>query len=862
MSSILDPYLIELESKIQILERENEVLSAKAEENLLLNRAFEEINVFDDIDNLLLNTLESISILLNIPFSGLFDLNDNCFKCISSYALFSNEDTLNIEFSVSEINLRKITSKETCLLQNINNSFIFKYSTTDFIAHDALIIGLDSEIIKGRYFVFINDKDGIDLAGRIPVFIKVIRIISARLERIYYQNELEKLNDELEQKIEIRTIELFNQNQEYLILNEEHKKTNEELRIAKEKAEESELIFRKLFEASSDAILLINKAGVFVEFNQAALDLLKMTRDQLQFKPPEGISPVFQHDGRKSKESSVEMIDLAKQKGLHRFDWTHVNAEGGEFIVEVALMPIVIKGETLLHTIWRDITEKKKAEEKLKLLNRAVEASSVSVVITDAVGSINYVNPFFTELTGYSYEEALGKNPRFLKSGNQSKKIYRDLWDTILSCKDWTGEFQNKKKNGELYWENAVISPILNSNGKVTHFVAIKEDVTERKRTMEELGAAKEKAEESDRLKTAFLHNISHEIRTPMNAIIGFSALLSEPGIDEGSRTFYTKTITQSSDQLLSIINDIVDISNIEAGIVNISKEEIRINKSLDRLLDQFSLKAKEKGIVLRKVAPLPDEEAIIFADNTRFIQVISNLLNNAFKFTNEGTVEFGYKPGKDFIEFYVSDTGIGIPGDQLTRIFERFYQVDLKMARLNEGTGLGLAISKSFIDLMGGKIWAESDPGKGSTIFLTLPFYKSREGKEIGITEKQKYIFDREYSILVAEDDRLNSHLINSFLSIPDLKVTIVGNGAEAVDHCRSGNKVDLVLMDLKMPVMDGFEATRLIKEFRPDLPVIAQTAYASEDDKKRALSSGCNDFITKPFIKEALISKIRENL
>jgi PAS domain S-box-containing protein len=502
------------------------------------------------------------------------------------------------------------------------------------------------------------------------------------------------------------------------------------------------------------------------------------------------------------------------------------------------------------------------AEERANKLSRAVEQSSVEVVITNRDGDIEYVNPFFTKLTGYSFSEVKGKNPSILKSGHHSAEFYHELWDTILSGNNWEGELLNKTKAGELYWLEAVISPIVNSERVITNFVSIRQNITERKRMHEELVAAKVKAEESDKLKTSFLHNISHEIRTPMNAIIGFSALLSEPELSKESKTFYIDTITQSSNQLLAIINDIVDISNIEAGIVVLSKKEIRVNESLKRVEELFSLKSSEKGIALRKVTPLPDKEAIILADNTKFIQVFSNLLANAFKFTAEGTIEFGYKPGKDFIEFYVSDTGTGIPGDQLTKIFDRFYQVDYKMDRMNQGTGLGLSISKSYVELMGGQIWVISELGKGSTFFFTLPACKSVQKKETVYQRYQKHVFEREYNILVAEDDKQNSKLIDIFLAIPGLKVTKVYNGVEAVEHCRTGKPVDLVLLDLNMPVMNGFEATELIRESLPQIPIIAQTAYSSEADRERAIKSGCNDFITKPFSKETLLSKIIDNL
>jgi PAS domain S-box-containing protein len=284
MNKSLDPHLIELESKILILERENEALSAKAEENLLLNRAFEDINDFEDIDLLLLNTLESISVLLNIPFSGLFDYTGNCFTCVSSYALFSNNDITNVPFCISESVRTKVAARETCLLKHLDGSFTFQYPGSDFMADHAVIIAINSEIIKSRFFVFINDETGNHLENRIPLFEKIIRIISTKLERIYFQNELVKLNEELERKVELRTRELHKQNEEYLTLNKEYEKMNSELHIAKTEAEESEKKHRLLFENMTQGVIYQNDNGIVIFNNAAAANILAMDQDQISGK--------------------------------------------------------------------------------------------------------------------------------------------------------------------------------------------------------------------------------------------------------------------------------------------------------------------------------------------------------------------------------------------------------------------------------------------------------------------------------------------------------------------------------------------------------------------------------------------------
>jgi CheY-like chemotaxis protein len=385
-------------------------------------------------------------------------------------------------------------------------------------------------------------------------------------------------------------------------------------------------------------------------------------------------------------------------------------------------------------------------------------------------------------------------------------------------------------------------------------------DITERKRVQESLKQALEKAEESDKLKTAFLHNISHEIRTPMNAIVGFSALLGEPDIDEKVRASYIAVIMQSSDHLLSIISDIVDISNIEANIIKTLKNEVNINSILKSLCNQFIHKADEKKISLICEKGLADSEALIYTDITKLNQVLSNLVSNALKFTDDGQVRIWYSLKDKYLEFGVSDTGIGISSEHHAKIFDRFYQVSSAMERLYEGTGLGLAISKAYVEHLGGRIWFTSEPGIGTSFFFTIP-YEKREPKGIQVYEKDvpaRFVFPVKKVILVAEDVESNFKLIRYFLTGSNAEVLHAYNGKEAVERCLSTEKIDLVLMDIKMPVMDGYTAVKLIREKNTSIPIIAQTAYA--DDKEKAIECGCSGFISKPFDKKSLFKVLCE--
>ncbi len=505
-----------------------------------------------------------------------------------------------------------------------------------------------------------------------------------------------------------------------------------------------------------------------------------------------------------------------------------------------------------------------KAENENKSLSRAVQQSPNSIIITDINGTIEYANPWTLKLTGYSLIELLGQNPRIFSSGEKTKEEYANLWDTISSGNIWEGEFHNKKKNGELYWEHASISSIIGNNGIISNYLAIKVDITERKKLIGELTHAKEKAEESDRLKTAFLHNISHEIRTPMNAIVGFSSLLTDPELLPEKRKYFADIIGQSCTQLLSIISDIVSMATIEAGQEYIVEKQIDVNFLMQLLHEQFLLKANKKNIYLKYENDVDDKTANFISDEIKIIQILSNLIGNALKFTQEGGVIFGYNLRRNELEFFVNDTGIGIPVELHQVIFERFRQAEGSAMRQYGGSGLGLSISKAYVELLGGKIWLVSEPGKGSTFFFTIP-YKNTE-KSLLPEEKSETARDTRgethKTILVAEDEDSNYLLLEELLKVLKSNLIRANNGLEAVEICKSNNNIDLVLMDIKMLVMDGFTATRQIRELRPNLPIIAQTAYSEYSEKHKAMESGCNDFISKPFEKDILLSKIREYL
>lgn len=380
----------------------------------------------------------------------------------------------------------------------------------------------------------------------------------------------------------------------------------------------------------------------------------------------------------------------------------------------------------------------------------------------------------------------------------------------------------------------------------------------------DELVKAREKAEESDRLKSSFLANISHEIRTPMNGILGFTELLRDPTLNEETRMEFLAIVERSGKQLLNLINDIIDISKIEAGLMQMNPSDCSLNnvfRDVGMLFNSHE-KIRNKSVELRLKLLFSDEASWVRIDAQRLSQILINLVGNALKFTQKGYVEFGYRLTTDnMLLIFCKDTGIGIPSDKHTKIFDRFIQVSDTKNREYEGTGLGLAISKSLAELMDGTIWVESEPGKGSTFFLSLPFIPVEKGfSKIFGTNSEASIPDLSGKmILIAEDVPVNYQFLKATLDKTGADTLWAKNGREAVEMALGGSPPDLILMDLKMPLMNGYEATRLIKAQRPSIPIVAQTAYSLDGDRQKSMDAGCDNHIAKP-IQTSELYKILE--
>jgi len=528
-----------------------------------------------------------------------------------------------------------------------------------------------------------------------------------------------------------------------------------------------------------------------------------------------------------------------------------------------------------IHRAYKEAQEHKArrvAENQLRKLSRAVEQSTNSIIITDLNGIIEYVNQTTISLTGYSFDELIGNNPRIFSSGEMSKEAYAQLWNTILSEKEWSGEMHNKKKNGELHWESVTISPIFDENNQMTNFLAIKKDISESKRLTFELIQAKEKAEESDRLKSAFLANMSHEIRTPMNGILGFAELLKTPDLTGDQQQDYIRIIEKSGVRMLNIINDIVDISKIESGQMIVSESGTIINEQTEFLYTFFKPEVENKGLQFILKNGLPSAESKIITDREKLYAILTNLIKNAIKYTFKGLIEIGYqvqsashdgKESSKYLKFYVKDTGLGIPNDRLNAIFDRFVQADVADKMALQGAGLGLSISKAYVEMLGGEIWVESENGKGSTFYFTIPFHSPTEEKKDTSnfkhnTNTQKGL--KSISILIAEDDETSDMLITLKIEKFSKKIFHAKTGTEVLEILHQNPTIDLILMDIQMPEINGYEVTRRIRVFNKDIVIIAQTAYALAGDREKALKAGCNDHISKPIDIDSLEELIRK--
>jgi len=653
------------------------------------------------------------------------------------------------------------------------------------------------------------------------------------------QDELKSINDLLEEKVEERT---------------------KELRI-------NELKYLDLYDNAPTMFMSVEYlTGKIIECNAT---LLKKTGFKRSEVVGNDILKLFHAD----------CIDQAK-KAFELFDETGVviNSElelntvlGGKLPVLINSTAVRDEHGNILHSrsVLQDITELKQMQEELKQSEeryRAVANSAVDSIITiDCEGLVVGWNEGAKSTFGYNENEIIGLPVSLLIPGNYLELHHAGI-ERINNGGEshvigQTVELQGKRKNEEVFPIELSLAKWHTS--KDHFFTGILRDITQRKLVELELLRAKEKAEESDRLKSAFLANMSHEIRTPMNAIHGFSDLLSDPDIDLIDRDQFIESINQATKQLLHIITDIVDISMVEAKQVTIHKQIFDLRILLQETVAYYRLQAQGKNLNFTFQNLLPENLEKIVCDSRKLRQILNNLLENAIKFTEKGSIDLTVSKINNQLVFEILDTGIGIEPSLQQLVFERFRQGENSLTRKFGGLGLGLSLTKSYVDLIGGEIQVESTPEQGSKFILKIPLETESVTNVVSeIPLKAKPGSWKNKKILIAEDERANSIYLEAVLNSTGANIIIAENGLVAVELCKTHEDISLILMDIKMPEMDGITATRIIRSFRKNLPIIATTAFALSSDKQKCLDAGCDDYLSKPIRKDMLISLIDKYL
>ena len=827
-----------------------------------------------------------------------------------------------------------------------------------------------------------------------------------------------------EQKLLVSNKELENSRLASLNLLEDLKTEIGERNLAEGLMHTNEEYLRTLINSMTDIVCFKDGSGRWMVANEYDLNLFGLTNVDYVGKKDSELAEFsgFYRNAFLNCEASDEK---AWQKGIpSKNDETIPLPDGTSLIFDVVKIPSFdAEGRRKgLVVVGRDITERKKTEIELMRLSQVVEQSPDSIIVTNIDGIIEYVNPATCQLSGYTRDELVGKNPRILRSGNATKEEYAQFLETILEGKKWNGEFQSRKKNGEFYWEHTSISPIRNHEGKVTQFLSIKQDITtqkhneniqkvlfniskqafitndidqllefvkkelnvlvdtsnflvafyneedgmltskfrsdekdthttwpaeksltgyvvkhneplmltsdgfqklaetgevelvgtasqiwigvpltvngrpygaiviqdyknpkafdqndfkmlefiasqlsltiQRQKSFVELKEALAKAEAGDKLKSAFINNISHEIRTPLNGIIGFSEMILNPDSSYDDNELCYNVIRKSSKRLINTVNSYLDVALIVSGTMEISKRPTNIDHLLSEIHSEFIDACKQKDVELIISKPDNQDALVLKSDSDKIHKIAGHLLENAVKFIETGSITFGYEKQDYDIEFFVKDTGPGIKPENINEIYNAFMSAEVDTTQRHDGSGLGLTIAYGMVQLLGGKLWVESRNGFGATFYFSLPFSENPVILTKAVTETHKTDNSTAPLILIAEDDDSNYKYTEIVLQYASYKVIRAENGADAIDCCRKHPEIKVVLMDIKMPMMDGFEATKQIRAFRPDLPIIALTAHVTTEDENKAFAAGCTDYITKPVSKAKLLEIIKTSV
>ncbi len=659
---------------------------------------------------------------------------------------------------------------------------------------------------------------------------------------------------------------------------------NETLRQAQHELEDSRDRYLDLYDFAPVGYLTLRADGLIEAANLTAATLLGIDRKHLllrRFTALVGADDrsrwvglfmkVMQRDGKGALEVALQRGDEAVFQA--RLDCV---ADAGGTALRVALTDVTERELTLQH-LQQLLAERgpllasqQAADYKMHMLLQALEQTGESIVISNLAADIEYVNEAYLIHSGYRREELIGRNARMLQSGKTPKETYAALWSALSSGRTWRGELYNRTKDGREYIEYATISPLRLADGRITHYVGAKADITERKAGEVQLRVAKEAAEAANLAKSRFLAAMSHEIRTPMNAILGLAQVMQMPGVSEAERQDYAATILGSGKTLLALLNDILDLSKVEAGKVELEAVALDPAQLIGEAQALFAQAARSKG--LRLDAGWSGAPQQYLADPHRLRQMLSNLVSNAVKFTAQGDVriegrevgEAGEGEQTALLEFSVSDSGIGIAEGDQARLFQSFSQTDSSITRRYGGSGLGLSLVDRFARLMGGEVGVDSEVGRGSRFWFRIcagrvaaaagtlplpPFAAAPAGQATRLSGR----------VLVVEDNPDNRKVIGILLHKLGLDTLQAEDGQQALDALAAGEAVDLILMDVQMPGVDGYAASAALRQREhdsgaPRRPIVGLTAEVFAEDRRRCLAAGMDDVLTKPIVFEAL--------
>ena len=676
----------------------------------------------------------------------------------------------------------------------------------------------------------------------------------------------------------------------------DRKRAEKELQI-------SESNYKTLFNENTDGITIFSVRGdelpsVILDMNRYAASMLGYSREEMIKIDPKKLEIDI------TPEMIEKRVREIKSKGISNYEAILKHKNGDKVFVEIKTLVINYANQPAVMNIARDITKRKQVEQELILAKEKAEENetkyreifdntfdimSIYEVTEDGRFKVITFNAAEEKLIGSveNYENRYIDDCITPELYNQFKQNY-DRCIAAEKLIEYEEDISFMDINKTFHTQ---LIPLKNSAGRIHRIIVISRDITDIKlmnnrlinqnETLNSLNIdltiSKIKAEESDRLKTAFLKNLSHEIRTPMNGILGFSSLLSEPGLEKEEQQDYFEIIQKASDRMLNIISEIVDISKIETGEISVYIQETNINEKIENVFNFLKPVAETKRINLSFKTSLPDETGLITTDREKLHSILANLVKNAIKYTDKGSVEFGYVSTgsttdslssvseRAELQFYVKDTGIGIPKDRQEAIFERFIQADIADVQARQGAGLGLSIAKAFVEMLGGKIWVESEVGVGSTFYFTLPYNIApieKTKSENGFQADKADSYAKNLKILIVEDDEISELYLNEIVNIFGKEILTARTGIEAVEVCKNNPDIDLILMDIQLPELSGYKATEQIRQFNKDVIIIAQTAFGLSGDREKAINAGCNDYITKPINKEELLALIQKEL